>query len=254
LDQYARPRLILPKRDPAHYREDFIALIAMFAAKAQCIGPRDDELPRFLRGYCDRFFSYERKSRKLSEADWYGVIDRVYGRLYRGEQGMGFTMPVFPGSFRAYIRQAVRGEAANAAPARRPIRKKTGFPGSINEAADRLDVSHMTVRRWMTRLHFSVWTEEAWLAVSRETMTKKQWEALSADLRAAGLGAEAARKRVQRCKIKGLTPHEARRQTSTAQRRGTCTACCEERVLGAFYRGSFLCGDCLREKKGISIW
>jgi hypothetical protein len=254
LDRYALPRLVLPQRDPASHRDDFIALIGLFAAKAQCLAPRDEDLPRFFRSYCDRLFGGERKRRKLSEADWYGLIDRVFERLYRGEAGSGFTMPAVPGTFRAYIRQAVRGQAASVVPASQQARKPSRFPASIKEAANSLGVSHMTVRRYMSRLHFPEWTEQAWLAVSETILPKKRWQDLTADLRVSGLKADAARKRVQRLKQKGLTPKEARCQDSAPLRKGTCTACGEEQVPGELHQGKFFCAECFREKKGISTW
>lgn len=115
LDGYAQPRLILPEKDAADFREDFIALIALFAAKAKCLAPRDEQLPEFFRSYCNRFFGGVRMRKELSEPEWLSVVDRVFERLYSGKLGMGFTMPTFPLSFRAYIARAIRGQAASAA-------------------------------------------------------------------------------------------------------------------------------------------
>jgi hypothetical protein len=254
LDRYAKPRLILPERDSAGFRDDFIALIALFAAKAQCLAPRDDQLPTFFRSYCDRFFGREREWRKLSEAAWHGIVDQVFQRLYCGQAGRGFTMPVLTPSFRAYIAQAIRGQAANELCRTRPVPKPGRFPSSINQAAAQLGVSHMTVRRCMSRLHRCEWTEETWLAVSAELADKKQWQELTAQLQKEGLSEDAARKRVQRYKRGGLTPNEARRQNSSPEsRKGTCTACGEEQAVGELYQGKFYCGECYREKMEISL-
>jgi hypothetical protein len=253
LDQYARPRLILPTKDAASFRDDFLALIALFAAKAQCLAPRDDQLPTFFRGYCDRFFGRVRERKKLSQAQWHGVVDRVFQRLYRGQAGMGFTMPVLASSFRAYIGRAIRGQAASEASGGRPIPKPCRFPASIEEAAANLGVSHMTVRRCMKRLQLRDWTEATWMAVSAKITPKKQWQELNAQLRKRGLREDAARKRVQRCKSRGLTPNEARSRNASPQApKGTCTACKEEQVVGEVYRGKFYCIVCYAEKIGIS--
>jgi hypothetical protein len=257
LDSYALPRLILPESDATNFREDFIALIALFAAKAQCLWHKDDQLPEFFRSYCDRFFAHERERRKLSDAEWYGVVDVVFRRLYSGIAGMGFTMPVLAPSFRSYVAKAIRCQAASAAaasaaPERLQIPKPGRFPMSIKEAAANLGVSHMTVRRWMSRLHFHEWTEETWMAVSAKIIPKKQWQELTGRLQNSGLEKEAARKRVQRCKRSGLTLNEARRRNSPKCRKGTCTACGEEQALGELFEGEFYCSTCYAEKTGFS--
>jgi transposase len=126
------------------------------------------------------------------------------------------------------------------------------FPSSIQEAAAHLGVSHMTVRRWMSRLEFREWTEEAWTAVSAKVRLKERWRQVTAHLREMGLREEAARKRVQRLKRTGRTPDEARRQHASPQsRKGTCTACGDEQVLGELYQGKFHCSVCYAEKRGI---
>jgi hypothetical protein len=245
--------MLLPTQDAASFRDDFIALIALFAAKAQCLAPRDDQLPTFFRSYCDRFFGRVREREKLSQAEWYGVVDWVFQRLYRGQAGMDFTMPVLASSFRAYIGRAIRGQAANKAPGRRPIPKSCRFPSSIEEAAAELGVSHMTVRCCMKQLQWREWTEATWMAVSAKLTSKKQWQELNAQLRKRGLREEAARKRVQCCKKRGLTPHEARSRNSSPQApNGTCTACKDEQVVGEVYQGKFYCAVCYVEKMGIS--
>jgi hypothetical protein len=253
LDGYAKPRLILPERDSASFRDDFIALIALFAAKAQCLAPRDDQFPTFFRSYCDRFFGRERERRKLSEAEWHGVVDQVFQRIYCGQAGRGFTMPVLASSFRAYLGRAIRGQAASKASGRRPIPKSCRFPSSIEEAASELGVSHMTVRRWMKRLQLREWTEATWMAVSAKITPKKQWQELNDQFRKRGLREDAARKRVQRCKKRGLTPNEARSRNASPQApKGTCTACKDEQVVGEVYQGKFYCAVCYAEKMGIS--
>jgi hypothetical protein len=251
LDEHAQPRLILPEKDAASFREDFIALIAMFAAKAQCLCPEDNQLPEFFRSYCDRLFGSEREHRKLSRAEWYGVVDTVFRRLYCGIAGNGFTMPALAPSFRCYVAKAIQGEAANAAP-RKWIPKPGRFPASIEDAANNLEVSHMTVRRCMNRLKFHEWTEETWTAVSTEIAPRKQWQELTAQLQKSGLKEGAARKQIQRWKRSGLTPDEARRRTLPSGRKGTCTACREENAPGEMFQGKFYCGKCYGEKTGHS--
>lgn len=253
LDGYAKPRLILPESDAASFRDDFIALISLFASKAQCLTPGDDELPIFFRSYCNRFFGHVRERRKLSEAEWHSVVDRVFQRLYCGQKGKGFTMPVLAPSFRAYIGRAIRGQAASEASGTRPNPKPGRFPSSIDEAAAKLSVSPRTVRRSMRRLHFREWTEETWMAVSAAITLKKQWQELTSQFREEGLPEDAARKRVQRCKKGGMTPDEARRRYSSPEsRKGTCTACGDEQVPGDLYQGKFYCGVCYAEMTGFS--
>jgi hypothetical protein len=248
LDGYAQPRLILPESDAESFREDFIALIAMFAAKAQCLGPKDDQLPEFFRSYCDQFCGGVRERRKLSQGDWYGVVDVVFRRLYCGTAGKGFTMPVLAPSFRSYVRQAIRYQAVTATSGIRPIPKPGRFSASIMQAAANLGVSHMTVRRHMKRLHFREWTKEAWTAVSAELAPKKRWQALTDQLQKLGLEKEAARKRVQRCKKSGLTPDEAWMRNSPKRPKGTCKACGEEQAPGGLFQGNFYCRDCYKDK------
>jgi hypothetical protein len=252
LDKYARPRLILPRTDAAAFREDFIALLALFAGKAECLATRDERLPRFFRSYCDGLLRPVRVRRRLSEAEWYGAVDRVFERLYRGEPGMGFTMPAFAASFRAYVSRAIRGAAAGSRCKTRRVLKTTGFPESIDDAAARLGVSHMTVRRWMRRRHFREWTQEAWLEVYAKVTAKKGWQKVITRLQEKGLLAEAARKQVQRCKRHGLTLDKAIRRSSLAKApRGTCTACGEEQAAGDLFGGKFHCGSCLAEKMEV---
>jgi hypothetical protein len=123
---------------------------------------------------------------------------------------------------------------------------------SIDEAATRLGVSPMTVRRWMGRLHFRQWTEKAWAEVWARVIPKKGWQEVIAGLQAAGLPPETARKRVQRWKSRGLTLDEARRRSAPAKEpRGTCSACEEEQAAGRFYGGKFFCAECLAEKMKV---
>src|SRR5262249_55690657 len=229
LDGFALPRVILPATDAAHFRDDYVALIALFAAKADCLARQDDKLPRFFRGYCDTWFRRGAVRQTLAEAEWYGAVDRVFERLYGGKVGMGFTMPAYPESFRAYVSQALRGAVAQAQ-FRSPQPPKPGqVPASIEQAAARLGVSHMTVRRCMRRLQLSEWTEQAWPAVSADIREKKGWQEVTARLQASGLGPETARKRVRRWKSSGLPLDEAFQKSAPAKLpRGTCAACGEE--------------------------
>jgi hypothetical protein len=253
LDHYAQPRVIIPPTDAAGFREDYIALIALFAVKAQCFAHRDEHLPRFFRCYCDALFRRNSAGKKLGEAEWHGVVDRVFERLYSGKVGMGFTMPASPSSFRAYVSRAIRG-AASEAPGKRPRVLKPGqFPSSIDLAAASLGVSHMTVRRCISRLDFSEWTEQTWAVVRAEISDKKGWQEVTTRLQALGLGEEAARKRVQRWRGSGMTLNEALRRSAPSQYpRGTCTSCEEVDATGVLHNGKFLCGACYAEKTGFS--
>ncbi len=251
LDGFTMPRVILPTKEAAGFRDDLIALIALFATKEQCLSPKDEKLARFFRSYCDRFFGVGQKRKKLSESEWHGIVFRVFERLYSGKVGMGFTMPAFPGSFRKYVAAAINGGVASATSKGPRIPKQGRFPPSIADAATLLHVSHMTVRRHMQRLKLREWTEEAWRVVSAEITPKKQWQELTAELVKSGLNKEAARKWVQRCKKSGLTLKEARRLKSSAKQRGTCAACKVQQALGELYQGKFLCGECYAEKLGI---
>jgi hypothetical protein len=251
LDKYALPRVILPQTDAAAFREDFIALLALFAGKANCLATRDERLPRFFRSYCDGLFPGKMRQ-KLSEAEWYGAVDRVFERLYLGEPGMGFTMPAFAASFRAYVSRAIRGAAADSRCKTRRVLKTTGFPESTDDAATRLGVSHMTVRRWMQRRHIREWTQAVWLEVYAEVTAKKGWQKIITRLQEKGLLAEAARKQVQRWKQLGLPLGEAlRRSSPTKASRGTCNACGEMQAAGDLYEGKFHCGSCLAEKMEV---
>jgi len=253
LDGFARPRVILPATDVASFREDYIALIALFAAKGKCLAPQDEQLPIFFRSFCDRVFRRGLNRGKLSDAEWHSVVDRVFVRLYSGKVGMGFTMPAFPKSFRAYVARALRGETANARCGHQRALKRGPFPSSLTEAATNLGVSHMTVRRHMSGLGFREWTEEAWNAISSVITVKKRWQEVETRLRAAGFSEETARKRVQRWKKSGMTPELAlQRSASPKLPRGTCASCGEEHAVGALYDDSFYCSECLAEKTGRS--
>src|SRR5262249_35615444 len=47
LEEFAKPRLILPETNERQFRDDYIALTLLFAAKAQCLARNGDEPPRF---------------------------------------------------------------------------------------------------------------------------------------------------------------------------------------------------------------
>jgi hypothetical protein len=260
LDHFARPRLILPTQGSTDFREDSIALLALFAAKAQCLHP-DDSLALHFRKYCSQsFFHYfEKQCRRrtagrhgLSVSAWDAVVDRVFERLYHGKKGQGFTMPSRPDSFRVYVKRALQGESASAWTPTRAKSWSGTFPPTIDQAAVKLGVGGMTVRRCMKRLKLSEWTREAWESVSVEISIKKSWQEVTRQLMERGYKPEAARKTVQRWKKRKLAPEEARQKMENRHLRGTCCICEEEQAAGEYYLGRFLCAECLAEKLGES--
>jgi hypothetical protein len=251
LDGFAQPRLVLPKSNAAVFRDDFIAMIALFASKKQFLVP-NDQLCQFFRSYCDQLFGRVREHRQLGGAEWHGIVDRVFLRFFSGKVGKGFSMPTYPASFRAYVSKAIRGGAAGTAVSKsRPLRAGR-FPARIDEAAASLGVSHMTVRRWMKRLQLRELNEDAWVSVSARISTKKRWQDLASELEQSGVEKEAARKRVQRLKKNGITPTRARgRCSSISPFQGTCAACGEERIAVSVHEGKPLCRTCYSEKTGV---
>jgi hypothetical protein len=145
--RYARPRLVLPVSGAEAYRDDGVALAALFASRAECLRV-DSDLPVFFRSYCTSLFHdsfvklYGRAGHRgsLPLPEWHSVIDRAFDRLYRQDAGRGFSMPGSPASFRGYVRQVLRGEAAAAWRTRRPSPSPSGVPASLEEAAERLGI------------------------------------------------------------------------------------------------------------------
>src|SRR5262249_28369652 len=133
------------------------------------------------------------------------VVDRAFDRIYRAKVGHGFTMPERSDSFRAYLYQVLRGEAATAWGRRRGP-NRDGFPASVEAAAERLGVSENTVRRIMKRLARPEWTEAPWEAVRERARTKRSWQAVQRRLEGSGRKPEAARKQVQRWRRQGRSP------------------------------------------------
>src|SRR5262249_45192920 len=122
------------------------------------------------------------------------------------EVGHGFTMPDRPDSFRAYVRQVLRGEAATAWWRRRRNLTRARFPASIEEAAERLGISARTVRRIMKRGARAEWTEASWEAVRERAQNKASWKVVQRRLEGSGRKPEAARKQVQRWRRQGRSP------------------------------------------------
>ena len=256
LDKYAQPRLVVPAANVGEFRDDYLALLALFAVKEKCLVPNDD-LVRHFRAYCsalfqDRFDKRVRRrrgsQRGLSPDEWNGLVDKVFERLYHGKAGQGFTMPCRPESFRAYVYAALRGEFARLWGRRQTTGNRTSFPQSVEEAATILGVSGMTVRRFMKRLGTGAWSQEVWESMANQLGLKKRWQEIAKELERSGCKPDAARKRVQRWKRDGLTIAEARRQMEPEQLRGTCAACGEEGTIGDWCRGRFFCLECLAEK------
>jgi hypothetical protein len=256
LDEFAQPRLIVPATNAGAFQVDYMALLALFAVKAKCLAPTED-LVRQFRGYCSGLFQdmFDKRYRRrvgsqdgLPLEEWTGIVDKVFGRLYHGKAGRGFTMPSRPESFRAYVWQALRGEFARLWGRTRVAGNDTGFPQSVAAAAANLGVSEMTVHRRLKRLGQSAWSPEAWESVSGQVRLKKQWQEITQELERSGSKPAAARKKVQRWKKDGLTPGEALQRMKPTHPRGVCSACREEGAIGEQYRGKFLCAECLAEK------
>jgi hypothetical protein len=256
LDQYAQPRLVVPAANAAEFRDDYLALLALFAVKEKCLAPNDD-LVRHFRAYCSGLFqeTFDKRFRRrrggqhgLSSDEWNGLVDKVFERLYHGKAGQGFTMPSRPKSFRAYVLKALGGEFATLWGRRQAAGNRTNFPQSIDDAAPVLGVTGMTVRRCMKRLGIRAWSREAWESVSGQIRPKKRWQEITKELERSGYKPDAARKKVQRWKRDGLTTAEARRRMNT-NRRGVCSACREAGAIGNQYRGKFYCIECLAEKQ-----
>jgi hypothetical protein len=255
LDKYAQPRIIVPAANAGQFRDDYVALLALFAVKEKCLDP-NDELVRHFRAYCsglfrdtfDKLYCRRRGGRHgLSLDEWNGLVDKVFERLYHGKAGQGFTMPSRPESFRAYVHKALRGEFARLWGRKQAPSNRTGFPQSVEDAAARLGVSGMTVRRCMKRLGTGAWSLQVWESIADQLRLKKRWQEITKDLEKSGCKPDTARKKVQRWKSLGLTPAEARRQTATNPR-GVCSACREENTIGDWFRGKFFCSECLAEK------
>jgi hypothetical protein len=247
LDQYAQPRLIVPAANAGEFRDDYLALLALFAVKEKCLFTTED-LVRHFRAYCsglfqdmfDKLFRHHRRGQHgLASEEWNGLVDKVCGRLYHGKAGQGFTMPARPESFRSYVQKALRGEFAELWGPRQAKKNRSRFPESVEDAAAVLGVTGMTVRRWMKRLGVRAWSPETWELVSGQLRPKKCWQEITKELESSGLKPDAARKRVQRWKQDGLTTTEARRRMETKHPRGMCSACREEGTIGEHYRGKF---------------
>jgi hypothetical protein len=260
LDEFARPRLIVPAAHAGQFRADYLALIALFAVKGRCMA-RTEDLVRHFRAYCSGLFqdTFDKLCRRrrgsrhgLAPEEWTGLVDKVFERLYHGKAGLGFTMPTRPESFRAYIWRALRGEFARQGGRRRGAGNRGSFPQSVEDAAAVLGVSGMTVRRLMKQLGSRAWSLEVWESISGQLKLKQQWQALAKELENSGSKPDAARKKVYRWKKDGLTPGEARERISPTHPRGVCSACGEADAIGAEYRGKFLCSECLAEKLGIT--
>lgn len=232
LDGFAQPRLIVPATNVEQFRDDYIALIGIFAAKAKCLAPQDGEFPTFFRRYCGQCFSRIRQRSRLTEAEWHSAVDRVFRRLYAGDVGAGFTMPTYPESFRSYLSSALRGavvetrdrdrrhqtgvdtnvlegapEAGNSR--ERQVVDEAHFPSSIAEAADRLGVSHMTVRRMMKRLGYDTWTQEAWMQIADEWKTEDGWRMVCDRLQQDGRSKKTAMQCIRRWRKKSLSLSDA---------------------------------------------
>jgi hypothetical protein len=255
LDQYAQPRLVVPAANAGEFRDDYLALLALFAAKEECLVPNDD-LVRHFRAYCSGLsqetFDQRIRLRRggphgLSPEEWHGLVDKVFERLYHGKAGRGFTMPSRPPSFRAYVYKALQGELGRMWGRRQGTGNRTGVPQSVEEAAMDLGVSSMTVRRLMKRLGTAAWSPETWDAVAQQLRVKKHWQEISKELERSGCKRETARKRVQRWKRDGLTPTQARRRVA-ANPKGVCAACGEANTIGEWLRGQFFCIECFVEK------
>jgi hypothetical protein len=261
--KHAQPRLIFPIKGAALYRDDAIALAAMFAAKAECLRI-DNDLSSFFRTYCtslfhtsfDKLFHRYGNRGNLPMQDWHEVVDRAFDRLYRADKAQGFTMPDQPNSFRAYVRQVLRGEAATDWSRPRSVARGAGTPTSVDEAAARLGISTRTVRRLLNRLNLHEWTEATWEAVRERAQRKASWQVVQRRLEESGRKPDAARKQVQRWRRQGRSPDEALSSLAADNvQLPNCTACGapagrddQGRVLR--YEGHPMCAECWLEKTG----
>jgi hypothetical protein len=245
LEKYAQPRLILPKSRAAACRDDCIALAAVFASKAACLRI-DCDLSTFFRNYCSTQFyaAFDRRFRRhgnrgsLPTGEWHSVIDRAFDRIYRAITGRGFAMPEKPNSFRAYVRQVLRGEAAAAWRKARTSPREAPVPASIENAAERLGVSLRTVYRWMRRLNLTEWSEATWEAVRNAVQSKAVWQRVQRRCEESGRTPDAARKQVHRWKRQGQLPETL--LASFAARKVKATRC-------------FACGDPADHDNGDNI-
>jgi hypothetical protein len=270
LDRYAVPRLILPMKNVADYRDDCVALVALFASKAKCLAPQDDEFPKFFRRYCNKLFVKTRQRSLLSEAEWFSAVDRVFRRLFGAEKGAGFTMPLHAGTFGACISRAVRGavaeekkqrcrtgltqEVSDAGLPRRPDRRfvdVSDFPATIDEAANRLRVSSMTVRRDMKALKKSKWNPDVWEQIATARNAKNGWRKVQDQLQNGDRSKTAARRCALRWKKRGMSLDEAlQRSKPEVVSRDLCAACGEACAARLVYEGRFFCSECFAEKTG----
>ena len=255
MNKYAQPRLIVPAANAGQFRDDYLTLLALFAVNEKCLAPNED-LVRHFRAYCSGLFQamFDKLFRRrrggphgLALEEWNGLVDKVFGRLYHGKAGQGFTMPSRPESFRSYVQKALRGEFARLWGQKQAGGNRSSVPQSIEDAAAVLGVTGMTVRRCMNRLGVRAWSPETWESDSSQLRLKKRWQEITKELQSSGLKPDAARKRVQRWKKDGLTTTEARRRMETKHPRGVCSACGEEGAIGDQYRGKFFCIECLAE-------
>jgi hypothetical protein len=261
LEKYARPRLILPTSRASEYRDDCIALGAMFLSKEERLR-FDDDLSTFFRNYCTSRFhaSFDRLYRRngtrgsLPTEEWHSVIDRAFDRIYRAITGRGFAMPATPNSFRAYVRQVLRGEAATVWRKARTNPRGSRVPATIEDAAERLGVSLRTLYRWMKRLNLTEWSEATWEAIRLPVQRKALWQTLQRRYEESGCTPDAARKQVQRGKRKGLSPDALLASLPSAKvMAAKCSACGDAAGLDGednilTYAGKPMCASCWCEK------
>ena len=77
----------------------------------------------------------------------------------------------------------------------------SSFPATIDEAASRLGVSSMTVRRDLERLKESKWNPAVWKQIAIARNAKNGWREVQDQLQEGGRLMAAARKCVERCGV-----------------------------------------------------
>jgi hypothetical protein len=274
LTHYALSRLVLPAENPERLRDDYVALIGVFAAKAGALSPQDNEFPSFFRKFCTSNFMRLKQRKTLGDAEWYSAIDRVFRRLF-SPNSTGFTMPEYATSFRDYIRRALRGAVADVRDRDRHsvidvdlmenmseathspsscVIDEVDFPPSIDLAATKLGVSPMTVRNWRKELGHQTWTSAAWVQIVAKWKEKEEWRKVCEQMQAGGSSMKNAKKRIERWKKQGMSLEDAQKRSAPKKAPPrNCSSCGESTAHGEVYGGKLLCPECYAEKKAAKL-
>jgi len=218
LDAYARPRLFLGKELPTDqglFRDELLLQLALWARKfghLQASRHVDDELVRLFMRYAARIV---RVRPNWHDDQWQTALHDVYLRLFHSARpGKGISAALGRAdTFRSYVRQALIGAMRHSKTPRRRRPADGGFPPTIAEAAERLEVSFTTVWRRFRAGKWPVWCAEAWEQIESQHRDKSAWRKAAQLLHEEGGGTrEAARKAAYRAKKAGRTPDALRRR------------------------------------------